>query len=454
MLFTRRRNGSVVGLLALVAAAIFLLPASQAGANTVSNACINNVAPTESSSIPVTMTATASPNPVEPGGTVTLSEITQELNIPPKVFARGYELELLEEGENNIPVKAQTQIAATNTTDADSTQATNVAEGTAHTTITDPTPTERENGDAEATPGTLTVTYQNQTWVAAATGTIAFREKTVTPQSATVAGITLTAEVGPGGILKAKFGCNPGTVEESAPPSTIVLIDPAEPFASTLIETPTVNEPPTAAAGEDQTVASGASVTLNGEGSSDPNGEGLTYDWTQTGGEEVVLSGANTATATFTAPTGPATLEFQLEVCDEGEPPLCDTDSVVVNVEAPPVIDVGVEAIVNGPTSSKKTSKTVVAKVTNVDGTASQEVCAGDVTWEVKVNGTATGSVAPKKEACKVLAPGGSTKFQYTWTYSAGAVISGDTVLYIATVTVAGDTNSENDTDTFEVIAK
>ena len=42
----------------------------------------------------------------------------------------------------------------------------------------------------------------------------------------------------------------------------------------------------------------------------------------------VTLSGADTATPSFTAPAGPATLTFELEVCDQE--PLCDTDTVVI----------------------------------------------------------------------------------------------------------------------------
>ena len=96
------------------------------------------------------------------------------------------------------------------------------------------------------------------------------------------------------------------------------------------------NQPPVADAGPDQTVDSEqAGVSLDGSGSTDPDGDPITYSWTQTSGPAVSLSGANTATPSFDAPVGPATLEFELEVCDAE--PLCDTDTVVVNVNEPVV---------------------------------------------------------------------------------------------------------------------
>jgi hypothetical protein len=95
------------------------------------------------------------------------------------------------------------------------------------------------------------------------------------------------------------------------------------------------NAPPVANAGPDQTVSEGAPVTLNGSSSNDPNlGQTLSFQWTQTGGPAVTLGGANTATATFTAPNLAdlqcVSLTFQLKVTDS-----CGamaTDTVVVTV--------------------------------------------------------------------------------------------------------------------------
>ncbi len=65
-----------------------------------------------------------------------------------------------------------------------------------------------------------------------------------------------------------------------------------------------VDVPPAANAGPDQIVVQGTVVTLNGSASSDPFGNPLTYSWSMTAkpaGSAAVLSGASSATVTFTA---------------------------------------------------------------------------------------------------------------------------------------------------------
>ena len=91
-----------------------------------------------------------------------------------------------------------------------------------------------------------------------------------------------------------------------------------------VIVTAPPNQKPVADAGGAQEVNTGAEVTLDGTGSSDPDGTIQSYAWTHTmtGGSApatlITLSGADTDTATFTAPDTAAVLEFQLVVTDDG----------------------------------------------------------------------------------------------------------------------------------------
>src|SRR2546430_1656215 len=100
MRWVKRRRNRVFVAIALAIPGAFLLPVSQAGAVTFDNACVNSLIPTQASLIPVTMTATASPNPVAAGGAVTLSNINQSLAIPPQVFIAGYNAGVLTTGVN------------------------------------------------------------------------------------------------------------------------------------------------------------------------------------------------------------------------------------------------------------------------------------------------------------------------------------------------------------------
>lgn len=104
-----------------------------------------------------------------------------------------------------------------------------------------------------------------------------------------------------------------------------------------------VNPPPVASAGPDLVVAPNALVTISGIGS-DSNGTVVGYAWTQTAGTTQALTGANSPTATFTAPNASSTLTFQLVVTDNQGSTGTDTANVIVNV--PPAADAGADVIV------------------------------------------------------------------------------------------------------------
>jgi hypothetical protein len=95
--------------------------------------------------------------------------------------------------------------------------------------------------------------------------------------------------------------------------------------------------PAVAFAGTDQTVVQGKSVTLDGGGSTG----GITgFSWVQTAGPSVSLTGANTKTPTFTAPTVTAdtTLTFELTVAGPGNPAPNSVDVTVLST-APAAAD-------------------------------------------------------------------------------------------------------------------
>ncbi|HEY0974574.1 MAG TPA: PKD domain-containing protein [Solimonas sp.] len=113
----------------------------------------------------------------------------------------------------------------------------------------------------------------------------------------------------------------------------------------------TPNLTPVADAGPDQSVLSGAAVTLAGT-ASDPDGTIVTQAWTQTGGPEVALSGADGASPRFTAPTVTATtvLRFRYTVTDNGGATASDEVNVAVSPVSgnrPPVANAGADQTVD-----------------------------------------------------------------------------------------------------------
>lgn len=134
------------------------------------------------------------------------------------------------------------------------------------------------------------------------------------------------------------YGVNPSFTFNSRGtyPVTLWVSDgtTSSPVVSTTVKV--ISPIPVANAGPDQDVTSRAVVTLDGRGSYDEDGTIVSYAWRQIGGKGVKLSGADTATPTFTAPPVNVAcaigmlLDFELTVIDNDGNSATDTVAVTV----------------------------------------------------------------------------------------------------------------------------
>lgn len=280
------------------------------------------------------------------------------------------------------------------------------------------------------------------------------------------AGATLTPASGTTGTqpLSATFAWTPTLADAgSSFGVTIVFTDPtglqaAKSFSLTVHE----NQPPVANAGPDTTVndltSAGAAtvVTLNGTASNDPENAPITYAWTQTDGPAVTLTGANTATPSFTAPLvgngAPAALTFQLSVSDGKS---TRSDSVVVlvkHVNRAPV------AIAAAPANANEGTTIIL------DGSASSDVDGDPLTYTwTQLSGTpviisSNGSNSPQANFVHLIPglhsiAGESLQFSLTVSDGIASSTSAPVTVFVrnvnaAPVADAGHTHTFADTDT------
>jgi hypothetical protein len=140
-----------------------------------------------------------------------------------------------------------------------------------------------------------------------------------------------------GGLPVALGSADSANASFTAPDSTGTLIfrltvtDDTGLTNADIVNVEVILEPvsPSVEAGPDQTVKSGSSVMLEG-GANDEDGEIVGYQWTQTGGPPVELNSANSASASFVAPTHADVLTFKLTATDNDG--LTDSDRVTITI--------------------------------------------------------------------------------------------------------------------------
>lgn len=163
------------------------------------------------------------------------------------------------------------------------------------------------------------------------------------------------------------------------------------------------NQLPAVSAGTDLAVDEGVAVTLTAS-ASDPDGTVAGHAWAQTGGPTVKLTGATSASASFTAPavTADTALTFQVTVTDDRGGQATDTVQVTVrNRNQLPTVDAGADLTVN-----EEAAVQLGATASDADGTvktyAWKQVSGVTVSLS-GANGATPGFTAPTVTADSVL---------------------------------------------------
>jgi hypothetical protein len=190
-----------MGLLAgLLCIALHTSPAD-AGSSINTNACFTAATATYSE-VAVTAAGVDAPDPVTPGGNVTLSGASVQATFPAALFVAAYRLGLLNVGANPVAANISATIVGSNTVQGTNTQ--NIPTSLV-VTIVDPTPANRSSGDESALPLTINRTLAPSTWTQAGGCAIGFTQGALTV-SATIGALAIT--LGPCNPSLGLTGCN------------------------------------------------------------------------------------------------------------------------------------------------------------------------------------------------------------------------------------------------------
>lgn len=229
--------------LAAVGALAFAAPAAAAPFPT---ACTNTVT-NNNTQVEVTEMSATVPASVKPSTDFGVTDIKGVVVIPGSVFLAGYQLELVNDGDE-VPGTLQMIMGGTNTTQLS--QPSQVFNFLAKVKINDPDGVPR-SGDETADDVPVPFVFPDMSWTSGpdANKAMAFSVIPVAKTSAQKdkGGMMFTASIPTGGApLLVKFGCNPGTVTGDAP-GVPNYTDSAAPYAGSEIkvDAPVVTPPAT-----------------------------------------------------------------------------------------------------------------------------------------------------------------------------------------------------------------
>jgi hypothetical protein len=195
---------------------------------------------------------------------------------------------------------------------------------------------------------------------------------------------------------------------------TLRVTDPNGAYSDDTIDVTVTNNGfnPIANAGGNKTVDEHSAVTLNASGS-DPNDDPIHSTWTQLDGPSVALTGADTATPSFTPPfvnAAGAQLKFQLLVWDDFGGWGLDTAMVTVNnINDPPNISNAHADVAVLWAPDHKLAPVHIVGVTNPDNNATVTITG--VRQDEPTNGLGDGDTAVLRALCGEINLGALPKF-------------------------------------------
>jgi hypothetical protein len=383
MLGSTSRARAAAALAVLAGAGLAALPMTSATAVPVSNACYNTV---NSTIAPVGADFTATvPASVTPGGTVDVTNLKATVTMPGAVFVSGYNLGLVQDGGS---VSGQIKATIAGTGSVEGQKDTNlVSASLGPVNINDPDGV-RATGDETAEPVSTSVTFNDMSFTAGASGKVDIREASVPISNASGGGgLQIDANLG----FTVKFRCSPGTVDTT---TNTAQFGPGAVIAST-----DVVVPPGAPVALDDSLTVGANqggsvnVVAN---DTDPNGDidpasVIIVDGPTKGTAVANADGTVTYTNTDTASTD----SFTYTVKDKGGL-ISNKATVSVTIESDtggPGADLNqvVEVVVTGDALTMKQAGAVIA-LPGVKLNGKPQQVLGDINGITVVNATGSGA--------------------------------------------------------------